>query len=132
MKGFHGNIEILTIENTDFRKVIYTTEKSQLVLMSIPPGEEIGNEVHEDNDQFLRFEQGEGKAILNNNEEYVVSDGMALVIPAGAWHNVMNTGKIPLKLYSVYSPAHHREGVIHKTKEDAENYDEDFDGKTTE
>lgn len=113
-----ANIEKLTMENTDFRCVLYTAPHSQLVLMSLLPGEEIGAEVHKHVDQFFRFEKGQGKSIING-QEYLVSDGTALIVPAGLEHNIINTGSEPLKLYTVYSPANHIEGRVHKTKEDA-------------
>lgn len=129
-KGYFGNIERLTRENTDFRKVLYTAEHCQLVLMSLKPGEEIGMEVHADNDQFFRFEQGTGKVIINETE-YVVSDGDAIIVPAGSNHNVINAlDDSDLKMYTIYSPAHHEDGTIHKTKEEV--VEEKFDGKTTE
>jgi mannose-6-phosphate isomerase-like protein (cupin superfamily) len=132
MKGFNGNIEELTLENENFRKVLYTGKHSQLVLMNLIPSEEIGMEVHEDNDQFFRFEQGEGKVIIDGNE-YVVTDGSAIVVPAGAQHNVINTSESDdLKLYTIYSPAHHQEGIVRKTKAEAEADGPEFDGKTTE
>lgn len=132
MKGFFTNIEQDTIENDNFRKVLYTGKNSQLVLMSLKPGEDIGEEIHHENDQFFRFEQGEGKCIIDDNE-YLVSDGSAIVIPAGANHNVINTSSdTDLRLYTIYSPAHHKDGIIRKTKEEAEENDEDFDGQTTE
>ncbi len=132
MKGYTGNIEKLTLENDNFRKVIYTAKYSQLVLMSLKPNEEIGTEVHEDTDQFFRFEKGTGKVVIDGNE-YDVADGLAIVVPAGAQHNVVNTSPdLPLKLYTIYSPAHHRDRVIHETKEQAEGDNESFDGKTTE
>lgn len=132
MKGYTGNIEKLTLENDNFRKVIYTAKYSQLVLMSLNPNEEIGMEVHEDTDQFFRFEKGSGKVIIDGNE-YDVTDGSAIVVPSGAQHNVINASSdLPLKLYTIYSPAHHRDGVVHATKEQAEADSESFDGKTTE
>ncbi|HJO89769.1 MAG: cupin domain-containing protein [Candidatus Pacebacteria bacterium] len=130
MKGYNTNIEKVTKENTDFRRVLYTSKNSQLVLMSIKPGEEIGMEVH-GLDQFLRFEQGEGKAVLDGVESSV-EDGSAVVVPAGTQHNFINTGDVDLKLYTIYSPPNHKDGVIHKTKEEAEADDEHFDGVTTE
>jgi mannose-6-phosphate isomerase-like protein (cupin superfamily) len=130
MKGYVTNIEKETEENSDFRRVLYTAKNSQLVLMSIKPGEEIGMEVHE-LDQFLRFEAGEGKAILDG-VEHKVKDGDAVVVPAGTNHNFINTGDKDLKLYTIYSPPNHRDGVTHKTKAEAEADDEHFDGKTTE
>ena len=118
MKCFHDDIEELTLENTYFRKVLFTTEKSQLVLMSLRPGEDIGME-HHPVDQFFRFEAGKGEACING-KFYPVTDGSALVIPAGAEHNIINTHKtMPLKMYTVYSPAHHPAGTVHKTKVDA-------------
>ena len=132
MKGFNANIEKDTIENTNFRKVLYTGKHSQLVLMSLKPNEDIGMEVHPDNDQFFRIEKGEGKCIIDGNE-YVISDGSAIVVPAGAEHNVINTSSVEdLKLYTIYSPAHHKDGIVRATKEEAEKNEEEFDGVTTE
>lgn len=132
MRGYKDNIEKLTIANNNFREVLYTGRHSQLVLMSLKPGEEIGMEVHEDNDQFFRFEKGKGKVTIDGAEKEV-SDGDAVIVPAGAQHNVANISKEePLKLYTIYSPAHHRDGVVHKTREAAEKDDEHFDGKTSE
>lgn len=132
MKGFHQNIEQATLENNNFRKVLYTSKHSQLVLMSLKPGEEIGMETHNDNDQFFRFEAGQGKAVIDGNE-YELADGMAIVIPAGAEHNVVNTSDSEdLKMYTIYSPAHHRDGVVHESKEQAMQDDEHFEGETTE
>jgi len=132
MKGFCKNIEKETIANKSFRKVLYTGKHSQLVLMSLKPGEEIGMEVHEDNDQFFRFEKGNGKVIIDGNE-YSVNDGFAVVVPAGAQHNVINTSSDKdLKLYTIYSPAHHKDGIERKTKKEAESQEAEFDGKTTE
>ncbi|VVB79079.1 Cupin domain protein [uncultured archaeon] len=131
-KGFHINVENETLANKDFRKVLYTSTHSQLVLMSLRPKEEIGMEVHPGNDQFFRFEKGNGKVIINGNV-YKVRDGSAIIVPAGAQHNVINVSdKNELKLYTIYSPAHHRDKVVHKTKEQAEKDDEEFDGKTSE
>ncbi|MBI2595025.1 MAG: cupin domain-containing protein [Candidatus Colwellbacteria bacterium] len=131
MKGFNADIEKETLANENFRKVLYTTKRSQLVLMSLNPGEEIGMEVHPDNDQFFRFEKGAGKCIIDGHE-YAVRDGSAIVVPAGAQHNVVNTSATEkLKLYTIYSPAHHRDGVVHPTKEIAEADDEEFDGRTS-
>lgn len=131
MKGFCQNIEGQTLGNNNFRKVLYTGKHSQLVLMSLAPKEEIGMEVHEENDQFFRFEKGQGKVIIDGNE-YDVSDGFAVVVPAGAQHNVINVSDSEeLKLYTIYSPAHHQDGVVRATKSEAENGPE-FDGKTTE
>lgn len=131
MKGFNANIEQETLANNNFRKVLYTAKHSQLVLMSLRAGEEIGMEVHEDNDQFFRFEQGQGKVIIDGNE-YQVMDGSAIVVPAGAQHNVVNVGSDELKLYTIYSPAHHKDGIVRATKAEAEANEADFDGVTTE
>ena len=131
MKGFSTNIEDAAKENENFRKVLYTGKFSQLVVMSLKPGEEIGAEVHETHDQFFRFEKGEGKVVIDGNE-YAVEDDFAVIVPAGANHNVVNTGGEDLKLYTIYSPAEHREGVVHATKEEAVADDEHFDGVTTE
>ena len=132
MKGFKTNIERDTLKNKNFRKVIYTGANSQLVLMSLKPKEEIGEETHPENDQFLRFEGGTGRVIIDASK-YSVKDGDAVVIPAGAKHNVINTSATDeLKIYTIYSPPHHKDGTIHKTKEQAEKDDEEFDGKTTE
>lgn len=131
-KGYYGNIEKDTLENENFRKVIYTSKYSQLVLMTLLPGEEIGMEVHEDHDQFFRFEAGEGKVFIDESV-YEVKDGDAVVVPAGAQHNVVNTSDlVSLKLYTIYSPAEHQDGVIRKTKQEAETSEEHYDGKTTE
>lgn len=132
MKGFFENIEKATVENENFRKVIYTGKHSQLVLMSLAPNEEIGMEVHTDNDQFFRFEKGQGKVIIDNNE-YEVSDGFAVIVPAGSQHNVVNVSATErLNLYTIYSPAHHKDGIIRETKAEAEANEADFDGTTTE
>ena len=132
MKGYFGSIEKLTLENEYFRKVLYTGKYSQLVLMSLKPLEEIGMEVHPDHDQFFRFEQGVGKVIIDGNE-YEILDGVAVVVPAGAKHNVINISQTEaLKLYTLYSPAEHKEGTIHQTKEKAMSQEEHFDGITTE
>lgn len=132
MKGFKENIEDLTLENSNFRKVLYTGKNSQLVLMSLQPQEEIGMEVHNENDQFFRFESGQGMVIIDGNE-YEVADGDAVVVPSGAEHNVINTSEDEeLKLYTIYSPAHHKDGIVRATKEEAEANEEDFDGTTTE
>jgi mannose-6-phosphate isomerase-like protein (cupin superfamily) len=132
MKGFKTNIERDTLKNRNFRKVIYTGKNSQLVLMSLKPKEEIGLETHPENDQFLRFEGGTGRVVVDDSK-YTVKDGDAVVIPAGAKHNVVNTSATEeLKIYTIYSPPHHKDGTIHKTKEQAEKDDEEFDGKTTE
>lgn len=132
MKGFIENIEKLSLENENFRKVLYTAKNSQLVLMSLRPGEEIGEEIHQ-LDQFIRCEAGTGKAILDG-VEHAISDGFAIVVPAGAKHNIINTSVAgAMKLYTVYSPPNHEDGKIHVTKKDAQNDEgEHFDGTTTE
>ena len=133
MKGFVDDIEKLTEDNDDFRRVLYTGENMQLVLMALEPGEEIGAEVHEDRDQFFRVEAGRGEVVIDGKAHPVQAD-MAIIVPAGARHNVRNTGDAPLKLYTLYSPPEHREGTVHPTKADAErDHERDhFDGKTTE
>jgi mannose-6-phosphate isomerase-like protein (cupin superfamily) len=132
MKGFKGNIEQATLENSDFRRVLYTSKHSQLVLMCLQPGEEIGMEVHTENDQFFRFESGHGKCIIDGNE-YELKDGDAVVVPVGAKHNIINVSQSePLKLYTIYSPAHHKDGIVRKTKKDAAENEAEFDGVTTE
>ncbi|MDP2930508.1 MAG: cupin domain-containing protein [bacterium] len=132
MRGFSSNIEKDTLENNNFRKVLYTGKHSQLVLMSLAPKEEIGMEVHQDNDQFFRFEKGQGKCVIDGNE-YNLSDGSAIVVPAGAEHNIINVSETEdLKLYTIYSPAHHKDGIVRPTKAEAEANGADFDGVTTE
>ena len=119
MKGFNANIEKETLENKNFRQVLYTGKHSQLVLMSLKPNEEIGMEVHPDNDQFFRFEKGEGKCIIDGNE-YTLADGSVIIVPSGAQHNIINTSPTEkMKLYTIYSPAQHPDGTIHQTKADA-------------
>jgi mannose-6-phosphate isomerase-like protein (cupin superfamily) len=131
-KGYVNDIEALTLANDNFREVVYTGPHSQLVLMALKPKEEIGMEVHPDNDQFFRFEKGLGKVIIDGNE-YDVEDGFAVVVPAGAQHNVIDVSDDEdLKLYTIYSPAHHKDGIIRATKEEAAANEEEFDGKTTE
>ncbi len=130
-RGFVGNIETITEQNDDFRRVLYTAKHSQLVVMSIPPGEHIGAEVHDDGDQFLRVEHGSGEVIIDGQRSPIGPD-TAIVIPAGARHDVINTGSDALKLYTIYSPPEHRDGVVHRTRMDAEKSEEHFDGKTTE
>jgi len=130
MKGFNANIEKETLENSNFRKVLYTGKHSQLVLMSLKPNEEIGMEVHPDNDQFFRFEKGQGKCMIDGNE-YELKNGSAIVVPAGAQHNIINTsGEEELKLYTIYSPAHHKDGIVRATKEEAETNGPEFGGTT--
>ncbi len=132
MKGYKENIEAAVLENDNFRKVVYTGAHSQLVLMSIAPNSEIGLETHEGTDQFFRFEKGTGKVLIDGNER-LVSDGDAVIVPSGAKHNVINTSSFEaLKLYTVYSPAHHKDGVVYATKAEAEKATEEFDGVTTE
>lgn len=132
MKGFCDNIEKEILENTNYRKVLYTGKHCQLVLMCIQPEDEIGMETHTDNDQFFRFESGQGKCIIDGNE-YKVQDGFAVVVPAGAKHNIINTSKREeLKLYTIYSPAHHKDQIVRTTKADAEANEAEFDGVTTE
>lgn len=132
MKGYVENIERLSVENENFRKVLYTARNSQLVLMSLKPGEDIGEEVHR-LDQFLRIETGEGKTILNG-VEHKISDGFAVLVPAGVSHNIINTSADqPMKLYTLYSPPNHEDGKIHRTKEEAQADEaERFNGRTTE
>ncbi len=130
MKGYIGDIEKETKENENFRKVLYTAKNCQLVVMCIQPGDEIGEEVH-DLDQFIRIEDGKAKAVLDD-VEHEMEDDYAVVIPAGVKHNLINTGDEPLKLYTIYSPPEHRDGVIHQTRENAMEDEEHFDGKTTE
>lgn len=132
MKGHVTHLEKETAKNTDFRRVLYTGKHSQLVLMSLKPGEEIGEETHEHIDQFFRFEGGEGKVIIDG-AEHRVKDGNGVIIPAGARHNVVNTSKrANLKLYTIYSPPEHQEGVVRHTKKEAMASEEHFDGRTTE
>lgn len=128
MKGYIINIEKETLENTDYRRVLYTAKNSQLVLMNLRPSEEIGKEIHH-LDQFIRIEQGAGKAILDGVEHDLQAD-FAIVVPAGTEHNIVNTGAGDMKLYTVYSPPEHKDGVVEHTK--AEEIEEHFDGKTTE
>jgi mannose-6-phosphate isomerase-like protein (cupin superfamily) len=132
MKGHVSNIEKLTLENDKFRHVLYTGKNCQLVLMSLKPNEDIGMEVHNENDQFFRFESGEGKVIIDGNE-YKVVDGSAVIVPMGAEHNVLNTSSSEaLKMYTIYSPPHHKDGIVRATKEEAVKNEAEFDGGTTE
>jgi mannose-6-phosphate isomerase-like protein (cupin superfamily) len=131
MKGFVEDIEELTEDNKDFRRVLYTGKHLQLVLMSLEPGEEIGAEVHADHDQFFRVEKGKGEVWIDGERSKIKSDD-AIIVPAGAKHNVINTGDKSLKLYTIYGPPDHKDGVVHKTKADAEASEEHFDGATTE
>lgn len=125
MTGYVGNIEEKTLANSFFREVLFTAPHSQLVVMCLQPGEDIGSEVHQNVDQFFRFESGEGKVVLNG-EESIVKDGFAVIVPAGTEHNVINTSASELKLYTIYSPAQHPDKTIHKTKAEA------MAGETTE
>ncbi|MCE9507897.1 MAG: cupin domain-containing protein [Alphaproteobacteria bacterium] len=131
MKGFIANIEKLTEENTNFRRVLYTGHNLQLVLMTLPPGCDIGAEVHEDRDQFFRIEKGAGEVWIDGKCNKVKADD-AVIVPQGAEHNVVNTGKEPLHLYTIYGPPEHIDGTLRHTKEEAESNHEHFDGKTTE
>ncbi len=132
MKGFKSNIEKDTLENKNFRKVLYTGKHLQLVLMTLKPGEDIGAEIHPENDQFFRFESGRGKCIIDGNE-YHIKNGDVILVPAGAKHNVINADpKHELKMYTIYGPPNHKDGTIRTTKEDAEKKAEEFDGKTSE
>ena len=130
MKGFVQDIEGLTVENADFRRVLYTAKHCQLVLMALKPKEEIGAEVHE-LDQFFRVEEGTGVAILDGVSTPIRA-GFAIIVPAGTKHNIINTGPGPLRVYTLYSPPNHRDGVVHHTRAEAEADDEHFDGRTTE
>jgi len=131
MKGYVDDIEEATERNEDFRRVLYTGAHLQLVLMTLQPGEEIGEEVHEDGDQFFRFEDGKGEVMIDG-VTHEVEDDFAVIVPAGARHNVRNTGDEPLKLYTIYSPPEHKDGLVHHTKAEAEANAQHFDGKTTE
>lgn len=131
MNGFVGNIEELTETNTDFRRVLYTGRYLQLVLMALQPGEEIGEEIHDDRDQFFRIEKGKGEILIDGSRTTVESDD-AMIVPAGARHNVVNSGDEPLLLYTLYGPPEHKDGVVRATKAEAEASEEHFDGQTTE
>lgn len=131
MKGYHDNIETVTEANGDFRRVLYTGHNIQLVAMSIPPGCDIGAEVHEDRDQFFRFEAGEGEVTVDETVYRVTADD-AVIVPQGARHNVRCTGSEPLKLYTIYGPPEHVDGTVHRTPEEAHAAHEHFDGRTTE
>lgn len=130
MKGFVRDIESLAVKNDKFRQVLYTGKKSQLVLMSLKPQEDIGAEIHQV-DQFFRVEEGSGEAVLNGARTPIQA-GFAVLVPAGVNHNIINTGSVPLKLYTLYAPPNHRDGVVHETRADAEGDTEQFNGKTTE
>lgn len=131
MKGYHDNIEKVTEANEKFRKVLYTGHNLQLVLMTLKPGEEIGAEVHDDRDQFFRFEAGTGEVMVDDNTYQVKADD-AVIVPQGARHNVRNTGSEPLKMYTIYGPPEHIDGMVHETPGQAHADHEHFDGKTTE
>lgn len=131
MKGFVDDIDRLTVENKDFRRVLYTGKHLQLVLMALRPGEEIGEEVHDDHDQFFRIEKGEGEVWIDGQRTKIKADD-AIIVPAGARHNVINTGDKKLKLYTVYGPPDHKDGIVRATKAEAEASEEHFDGTTTE
>jgi len=130
MKGFVQDIEDLAVKNNEFRRVLYTAEHCQLVVMALNPKEEIGAEVHK-LDQFFRVEEGTGEAILDGVTT-AIKAGFAVVVPAGTHHNIINTGSAPLKLYTLYAPPNHRDGVVHHTRAEAEADTEHFNGKTTE
>lgn len=131
-KGYKDNIEKLTIENENFRKVLYTSAHMQLVLMSLKPLEDIGLEIHEENDQFFRFEKGNGKVIVGETE-YAVEDGDTVIVLAGTQHNVINISEVEdLKMYTIYTPAHHKDGIVRATKKEAMENEEDFDGMLSE
>ena len=133
MKGYVDNIEKATLANEDFRRVLYTAKHLQLVLMTLPPGCDIGSEVHEDRDQFFRIEEGEGEIHIDGVANKVTDD-FAVIVPAGARHNVINTGQGPLRLYTIYGPPEHKDGVVHVTKEQAEadHANDEWEGETTE
>lgn len=132
MKGYKGNIEELTQVNENFRQVLYTGKNCQLVLMTLQPNVDIGMEVHPENDQFFRFESGEGKVVIDGNE-YEVRDGDAVIVPAGAEHNIINVSSTSqLKMYTIYSPPHHQDQIMRKTKKEAMENEADFDGQTSE
>lgn len=131
MKGFVDDIESVTLGNADFRRVLYTGKEMQLVLMTIPPGGEIGEEVHDDRDQFFRVEAGQGEVLIDGVRTKIEGD-WAIIVPSGARHNVRNTGHESLKLYTIYAPPEHRDGTVHRTRADAERSEEHFDGQTTE
>lgn len=132
MKGYIDNIEALALTNENFRKVLYTDTNCQLVLMSLLAHEDIGEEVHEDVDQFLRVEKGTGKAVISDIS-HDIFDGSVIIVPAGTKHNIINTGEESMKLYTLYMPPHHHDGTIHPTKADAiKDEAEHFDGTTTE
>lgn len=125
MRGYHVELEQETLANENFRKVLFTAEHMQLVLMTLQAGEEIGMETHEEHDQFIRVEEGEGRAIIGE-DEFVLKDGSAVVIPAGNAHNILNTGEGRLKLYTLYGPPEHSDGTVHANKAEADKYEEEY------
>ena len=131
MQGYVDDIEEATEQNDDFRRVLYTGAHLQLVLMTLQPGEEIGEETHDDRDQFFCFESGEGEVMIDGTT-HEVEDDFAVIVPAGARHNVINTGEEPLRLYTLYGPPEHPDGTVHSSKSEADASEEHFDGKTTE
>jgi mannose-6-phosphate isomerase-like protein (cupin superfamily) len=131
MKGFVGDIEDQAEDNSDFRRVVYTGKNLQLVLMSLKPGEDIGEEVHKDRDQFFRLEKGKGEVLIDGKRSKIKGDD-AVLVPAGVRHNIINTGEKPLRFYTLYGPPEHRDATVHATKADAQRMKEHFDGKTTE
>jgi mannose-6-phosphate isomerase-like protein (cupin superfamily) len=133
MKGYVDNIDRATVTNDDFRRVLYTGKNLQLVLMTLQPGEEIGEEVHDDRDQFFRIEEGSGEVLIDGNANRV-EDDFAVIVPAGARHNVVNTGDRPLRLYTIYGPPEHKDGTVHtdKAQADRDHENDHWDGKTTE
>jgi mannose-6-phosphate isomerase-like protein (cupin superfamily) len=132
MKGYVQNIQKIVNDNEDFRHVVYTSNHSQLVLMNLQPGEEIGLEVHDENDQYFRFESGEGRVVIDDNE-YAVAAGFVALVPAGSQHNIINTSQSDtLRLLTMYMPPHHKDGIVRASKHEAEENEEDFDGVTTE
>ena len=132
MKGYTVTLEKQTIDNTLFRRVLYTAKHSQLVLMALKPGEDIGLEIHTDSDQFFRFEKGQGKVTIDDNQ-YTVTDGDAVIVPSGAEHNIENTSKTELlQFYTIYTPPHHKDSIVRITKKDAEEHEAEFDGITSE
>jgi mannose-6-phosphate isomerase-like protein (cupin superfamily) len=131
MKGYVDDIQAATLRNTDFRRVLYTGGNLQLVVMTLQPGEEIGEETHEDRDQFFRIEEGQGVIVIDGRR-HEVEDDYGVIVPAGARHNVINSGSAPLKLYTIYGPPEHRNGVVHRTRKDAVADHEHFDGVKSE
>ena len=130
-KGYIQNIDRATVENDDFRRTLYTGQYLQLVLMTLQPGEEIGEETHEDHDQFFRIEEGRGQVYIDGKAS-PIEDDFAVIVPAGALHNVVNTGDVPLRLYTIYGPPEHKDGTVRATKQEADEREEHFDGATTE